>query len=132
MSNDLIQCFIVQPGQRAERIGVFTYPLPDRFRYLVGQQEQLFFIGVENVGEFVDELFRRVVAEVKIFVLDLRDVRVAHADFRRQITLRQPTLCPKLPNSFAKVHFRFARLIACVKKYSILLALFSQPSTRRQ
>ena len=41
-------------GQRAERIGAFTYPLPDRFRHLVGQQEQLFFANAysrSNVKE---------------------------------------------------------------------------------
>ncbi len=106
MSQHFIQLAVIKTGQRAEGIRSLTYPLPDSGWHLVGQQEQLFFIGVENVSQFVDEFLGWVITKVEILVLDLRDVRVAHTDLRRQSSFGQPPLHPKLMNSFAKLHFR--------------------------
>ena len=107
LSQQAVQRFVIQTGQRAEGVRAFTDSLSNSGGHLVGQQQQFFFVGSENVRQFVDELCAGKIAEVQVFVLDFRDVRVADADLPRQVSLRQLVLRPKLSNPFAKLHCRF-------------------------
>ena len=119
-----IQLSITQLGNSPKRLWPFPNPSSDLLRHLVGQQEQLFFICVENVCQLVDELLARKVAEVEILVLDFRDVGIADADLRRQVPLGQSPLRAKLMNSFAEMHYRFTLLIACLVQILYLTCTF--------
>lgn len=68
------------------------------------KRQQFVFIGVQNVGETMEQLFRRTMAVAELVILELRKVCKPDVDFRCKSTQREPTIVSKLPKSLAKGH----------------------------
>ena len=75
-------------------------------------EQQLVLKTLKCIGQCVDEILRRIVAELQAFLFDLRDIADSHTHFFRQLLLRQPSLMSKLSDSLAEPHCQVSQMIA--------------------
>ena len=89
MTKDELLLFFSTLGEGAKRIGTLKDSLLDRLRYSLRQEQKFFLVGVQGVGETVDQGVGRVVAKIQPLVLDPAQVGEADMDLCGQITKRE-------------------------------------------
>ena len=103
LDHQLVERGVVAGGEGTEGVGALKESLLDRLRYPLRQDQQFFLVGVQGVGETVDQGVGRVVAEVQPLVLDPAQVGEADADFCGQITKAPVFACRSCRTRFPNV-----------------------------
>ena len=102
LSHEFVERGVIASGEGAKRIGSLKNSFLDRLRDALGQEQQFFLIGVQGVGEAVDQGVRWIIAEIQPLILDPAQVSEADIDLPGEIT-EAPILCvSKLSDSFPR------------------------------
>ncbi len=80
--------------------------LLDRLRHSLRQDQQFFLVGLQGVGQAVNQRIGRGVAEIQPLILYTAEVGETDINLRSQIT-KTPFFCvPKLSNLLSECHHR--------------------------
>lgn len=98
----LVQSPVIAFRQFPEHIGPLKNPLSYSLWHPLRQDHQFVFVGLQGVGQPVDQGVGRVIAEIQPLVLDSTQVGEANADLLGQITQAPILGVSKLSNPFPK------------------------------